>query len=198
MLKKTIALLLLILCFTSCTGNMHGEDETSPSATVSEWRGLETIKHKATDSASLNYFARCELTGTPDPTPPEGYVQPKTDLENITCQSDKEVYSLSDHPVVYLYISYAQTEKNKDNSVELHKLVNLERWNGESWDRLIYYGPELFGVYSTDIPHVIASGETQTEGVTFGSFISAVIPGKYRAVFYVDYYPVYAEFEITE
>ena len=193
MLKKTIAILLLILCFTSCTGNMHGEDETSAPATVSEWRGLETIDHNYLD---LHYYClKLELTGSPDPTPPEGYVQPKIDLENIQCKTEQAVYSLSDMSFIYAEVTYVQTEENKDNSVVLHHLSNLERWNGESWDRLIYFGPDMF---VNTPPNIILSGETQKECFAPSWFISVVTPGKYRFVAYVDYYPVYAEFEITE
>ena len=198
MLKKTIAILLLVLCFTSCTGNVYEESETRVSVTASQWRGLETIDHGATDSKTLGYLALWELTGTPDPPPPEGYVRPETDLENIICETEKEVYSLSDATIIYVNVTYVQTEENQNNTVELDHFVNVERWNGESWDRLINFDPEWFLNTSATKPHFIKSGGSHHEALTLATLMTALTPGKYRLVTYINYLPVYAEFEFVE
>lgn len=158
-----------------------------------EWTGLETnAYHENGLNIEAAEAARHYPHGSPDPErqrhePVRGY-----DLSRITFKTQKAQYSLDDDYVVAELTLRADSEYEK---VYYHYQINVERWNGCSWDRLIL--PSHMRAADWAIPYV-ERGQTGILKWNPHKAVTKVTPGRYRIVGYVDYVPVYAEFEMTE
>ena len=150
-----------------------------------EWSGLETREYAKQDHLLVSMYE----TGNPDPVF-ETPADPDLDLTQIHLQKDQEQYSLRADPDISVVMTNASAK-----DVAVGKRINLERWNGASWDRMIitfnYMVPE------SDIG-TLPAGESREYTVRFEDSITVLTPGKYRAVAYVNGEAVYTEFELTE
>lgn len=166
-----------------------------------EWNGLETRAYweDEPDAIYASYVEAYELTGTPDPQTDPLYVTQNADLSQVRCVTEKTKYSVGTDSHIILNVTYGGgTEGNADSGVFCHSHVNIERLNGDAWQRLIYIPASWYTDVEGNVPQLLKAGETATRSVAFSCVATKLIPGKYRLVAYVNYEPVYAEFELTE
>lgn len=150
-----------------------------------EWTGLETREYSMYDHLLVSAYE----TGNPDPifeTP----VDPDFDLTQIHLQKDQERYSLCTDPGISVVMTNGTAE-----DVAVGERINLERWNGSSWDRMIITYHYMVPASDTG---TLPAGESREYTLRFADSITVLTPGKYRAVAYVNGEAVYAEFELTE
>lgn len=158
-----------------------------------EWTGLETnAYHENGLNMEAAEAARLYPQGSPDPERMRHEPVMDYDLSQIVFKTQKEQYSLDDDCVIAELTLRADSKYDK---VYYYYSVNVERWNGSDWDRLIL--PLRMKGAALAIPYV-ERGQTATLEWHPYWTVTKLTPGRYRIVGYVDYVPVYAEFEFVE
>lgn len=159
-----------------------------------EWVGEET---EAYDLKYAWYVSMC-ATGSPDPTgaAPEGFY---ADPYVVRFESEKKDYSISADSTAKLTMTrLASGNQDADgNLIYVHQEINMERWNGVEWDRMI---STQFAAVPNDTAkdQYMALEDTRESYLDLDRIVTVLTPGKYRAVAYINYEPVYAEFELVE
>lgn len=160
---------------------------------AAEWTGLETVAYH---EDGLNIEAHSAVLQYPQGSPdPKRYRHEQVwayDLSQVVFKTQKEQYSLDDDCVIAELTLRADSKYDK---VYYYYSVNVERWNGSDWDRLIL--PLRMKGAALAIPYV-ERGQTATLEWHPYWTVTKLTPGRYRIVGYVDYVPVYAEFEFVE
>ncbi len=160
---------------------------------------------------SCNKNAIPDQTGTPDPKPRqiEGYAYyPEYDASTLTVYATSPGYSISNDQ--YALITVLDTAPQRQ-LVPVQPEVNIEKWTGKEWQRMIYSGLSFDFRPDTWVPgSYVWSGEAEQTRIELANVIdpstsSTLRPGRYRAVLYVGYefrdlpYELrYAEFVLTE
>ena len=168
-------------------------DEMMEYIPAEEWTGLETIAyHEDGLNIDAQYAVLEHPEGSPDPKRSSHEQAKKYDLSQIAFETQKAQYSLNDDCVIAELTLRADSEYEK---VYYHYVVNVERWNGNGWDRLLL----LFRWQraAAAMPFV-ERGQSVTLQWNLDRTVTKLTPGRYRIVGYVDYVPVYAEFELVE
>ena len=162
-----------------------------------EWSGLETKAYDGRSPAVWGYVAS-HPEGTPDPKPSrQGVASVSYDINNISARTEKEQYSLQNDATIIITASYAENGLFDEIYYDYH--VNLDRWNGTEWERMLYVPDSLLTAFAHY--QVIERGKTITKGIYLPAVVTKLVSGRYRAILYFgysDYQPVYAEFELTE
>ena len=190
-LRFSLCFGILILHLMSCS--------STDSWYVSEekWIGMETHEY---EELYAKFVANHPL-GSPNPEPDKNRTLKSVDLDCIRFQTKKSQYSLSMDEYVEFEISYILPNNDKTDYKNeyvdyAYYQQNLELWYDESWKRVIdvnnMWEPNPKG------KTILDAGETEEGVFHFGEVITVLTPGKYRLVAYVNYEPVYAEFELTE
>ena len=158
-----------------------------------EWNGLETRAYENLDPAFVAYVHN-HPQGTPDP---EGVKQGT--VSGILCETDRAQYSISRDRTLTIQVSYLNSEQQleQEKSIYVSRVVNLDRWNGSEWERLLYVPEELY-IDIAYAPHILTANEAIEMTVSLDSVVTALRPSKYRAILYVGGISVYAEFELVE
>jgi hypothetical protein len=176
------------------------ENEERPDWYVpkEKWQGQETREYPQGEIAR---YVASYPHGSPDPVPGENDKWDETDHSRITFQTEKRAYSLGVENTVAFKIAYAESKINneKDYIVWHRYSQNIEQWQGETWVRLIDVNNIRIPTSTEYAENIsIYSGESETGFFSLDGVITRLLPGKYRLVAYVNYEPVYAEFELTE
>ena len=156
-----------------------------------EWQGLETTDYRSYEAE----YVAAHPNGSPNPQPEDSTVD-KVDLSRIEIHTQKEKYSIAADRVMSFEISYLPIEQDNSRVVFYYHELNVDKKNEETWARLI---DTWFTVVSDQPEYVhLESGEPFIGYFSLDGIINKLTPGKYRLVAYVNYEPVYAEFELTE
>ena len=160
-----------------------------------EWVGLETRAYPELGAMAGAYIA-AHPNGNPD--------IPDSDEANafmsyVTASMDSSQYSLTMDNEIMITLSFLITENSRSpyEKVSIDRRLNLDRWNGTAWERMLYYSSSLDSGAAKG-PHVLYVGKTLEKSFRLQSVITKLTPGMYRLVAYVNTNPVYAEFELTE
>ena len=158
-----------------------------------EWKGLETSAYRNLDPAFVNYV-HAHPQGTPDPD----YIVQGT-VPGITVETDRTQYSLSRDQEITVRISYTQAADvaEQTDTAYINRIMNLERWNGTEWERMLYVTSDLY-LEAARAPHTVSVGNSFEKEMSLGECVTLLKPGKYRVVVYVNGIALYAEFELTE
>lgn len=158
-----------------------------------EWKGLETSAYRNLDPAFVNYV-HAHPQGTPDPD----YIVQGT-VPGITVETERTQYSLSRDQEIIVQISYAGTTDvtGQMDLAYIDRIMNLERWNGTEWERMLYVTSDLY-LDVARAPHTVSVGNSFEKEMSLGECVTLLKPGKYRVVVYVNNTALYAEFELAE
>ena len=192
MYKKAIcwiiaALILLTVAVCLALPGLLPRNEDYYYVPEREWSGLET---RAYDELYGLYVSSFE-TGSPDPEY-DSMAPVNVDMSQILFISQKEQYSLREDAKIALL-----AENTSAETLNASIMLNLEQWDGTRWNRMIM--SRTFAVLSEEsLEFDLSSGENWACEIEFADVITVLTPGKYRAVAYINYEPVYAEFELVE
>ena len=199
--------LVLLLSFTACNqkqipATQESSQKNTEQADISndewwyipaeEWEGIETREY----SALYGDYVASQAHGSPDPQSEK--TMPETDLTLISFRTLEEQYSIESDKAVFFEISYLPPEQETDRVIFYYYEMNIEREIDGTWVRMI--DTHFYMRTSTRDPEYVSleSGQPFVGYFSLSNIISKSSPGKYRLVAYVNYQPVYAEFELTE
>ena len=198
-MKKILLLIAMMFLLTSCQDTDKKTNEYSNSYVPKDkWEGLETREYPCYDDVIQAYVLAYEKTGTPDPQPKEDAGVNSENFQ-VVCKTTETTYSLANLDLVTVEVTNIKSGNNTaQNDIQLHYHLNIERWNGVNWERLLFIPRHLYTNVESQVQQTVSVGETAKETLATKNIITALTPGKYRLVAYVNYQPVYAEFELTE
>ena len=170
------------------------ENQTPVYAPQDEWIGLETRAYPELNAKASQYIL-AHPGGNPDHTW-DGSTA--FDVSRVFITTNRTEYSIAKDDEIKVTITFANEDppSGKHEKIEVYEYLNLERRNGESWERMLY--PIVRNTAATVNWHKVAVGETLEQSFFLHKIITVLTPGQYRIIAYVNSTPVYAEFELTE
>lgn len=189
----------LVICLVSLTGCGLYILPPVQSDVSEQWSEAETGVYRNLLDADL--LQAC-TTGTPDPIPyPAEHAVQEIDCSQVNIVMESPLYSIDKDE----FFRVTVTNLNQETSIPIYWMPNVERWNGDEWERLIYLDTTSRMGHDVTTNISIPMSENRSLTIWRDCFITPLSPGKFRTVVYIgyeyqntEYQKIYAEFELTE